>query len=405
MTTQETRSSAVLNTPAMSRDTMRYETAAPAIFERLGVVPVVNCCGVYTDLGGSVLSPSVWAAMAEVNTSFVDMIELLHESGQRIAAMVGAEAARVVPGASAAIALGTAACIARSSGAISEQLPNTGAASRDVLLQSGHGYKYDRCVSLAGGRIVRVGDDNGATLEMLDSRISADSAMMLLPAHLDGVAGTVPLRDAMALARRRELPTFVDAAYMNYPTSLMGSFTAAGADLVCFSAKYFGGPNAGGFICGRRDLLDAVTGVDFTRYESGQHLKFGRAFKLDRQTIVAVVVALEEWFAMDHGARWQGYSDRVQTILSAVRDVDGVQARSASFTMDERLVAEPVNCVMLEFDAHGPWSAETVATKLAAGNPSVRTVQLNGSLVIAVDALLDGQETLVADRLKIALGR
>src|SRR5262245_11586160 len=83
---------------------------AGSIFDRLGVRPVVNACGVYTDLGGSVLSPGVWAAMTDVNRSFVSMVELLERTGALLAARVGAEAARVTPGASAAIALGAAAC-------------------------------------------------------------------------------------------------------------------------------------------------------------------------------------------------------------------------------------------------------------------------------------------------------
>ena len=45
------------------------------------------------------------------------MDELLDAAGARIAALCGAEAARVVPGASAGIALAIGACIARGDGA------------------------------------------------------------------------------------------------------------------------------------------------------------------------------------------------------------------------------------------------------------------------------------------------
>tara|TARA_B100000686_G_C16183334_1_gene662067 strand:- start:418 stop:594 length:177 start_codon:yes stop_codon:yes gene_type:complete len=33
------------------------------IFEHLGIDQVINGCGIYTDLGGSMLSPDVWNAM------------------------------------------------------------------------------------------------------------------------------------------------------------------------------------------------------------------------------------------------------------------------------------------------------------------------------------------------------
>jgi D-glucosaminate-6-phosphate ammonia-lyase len=376
-------------------------TVDDTIFERLAVRPVINCCGVYTDLGGSVLSPGVWAAMEEVNRSYVGMVELLERTGSVLARLVGAEAARVTPGASAAIALGTAACITGTDGEASERLPVTAGLKSKVILQRRHAYKYDRCVSLAGGRLVLVGDDRGTTLEMIDAAIDSDTAMILAPAHLDGADGTVPFEQVAALARRRDVPTFVDAAYMNYPTSLMSTFTAAGAALVCFSAKYFGGPNAGGFICGRRDLVDAVAAVDFTQYESGRYRKFGRAFKMDRHMVVGVVVALQEWMAMDHDARWAGYLRKVETIKAYVDGIAGIRAEPGYFTMDERLLGEPVNCLILGFDA-GP-TAENVAAVLASGVPSIRTVLMDGLVVIAVDTLLDGQELVVGKRLAAAL--
>ena len=74
-----------------------------SIFARLDVPPVINASGIYTDLGGSRLSPTVWAAMTEANEHFIDMVELLARSGEVIADLIGVEAARVTPGASAAL--------------------------------------------------------------------------------------------------------------------------------------------------------------------------------------------------------------------------------------------------------------------------------------------------------------
>ena len=77
------------------------------VFEKFRVRPVINACGIYTDLGGSVFSPGVRQAMHEVNRSFVRMVDLLDRAGEMLASLLSAEAARVVPGASAAITLGT----------------------------------------------------------------------------------------------------------------------------------------------------------------------------------------------------------------------------------------------------------------------------------------------------------
>src|SRR3954465_1997695 len=116
----------------------------------LGVRRVINACGIYTDLGGSCLSPEGWAAGAEGNRRGAPVPELLDAAGARIAELVGAEAARVVPGASAGIALAVGACIARGDGAVGEALPATDAV---VLMQRAHAYKYARCARLAGARV------------------------------------------------------------------------------------------------------------------------------------------------------------------------------------------------------------------------------------------------------------
>jgi len=104
------------------------------VFEKFRVRPVINACGIYTDLGGSVFSPGVRQAMHEVNRSFVRMVDLLDRAGEMLASLLSAEAARVVPGASAAITLGTAACIAGRDGHAWEQLPDTTGLKNEVCL-------------------------------------------------------------------------------------------------------------------------------------------------------------------------------------------------------------------------------------------------------------------------------
>ncbi len=380
-----------------------HKKYSPGIFERLGTKPVINACGIYTDLGGSVLSPGVWGAMEQANRSFVRMVELLEKSGQILADLMGAEAARVTPGASAAIALGTAACMTGMDGPSWERLPDATGVKNEVIMQRGHRYKYARCARLTGAKIVEAGDADGTTPEQLAAAVGPNAAAILFPAHLDGKAGTVPLRQVTAVARERSVPTLVDAAYLNYPPEIMRSFNATGADLVCFSAKYFWGPNSGGFLCGRKDLIDAVAGVDFTQYESGKYLSFGRPFKLDRHIIVATVVALEEWLSMDHKARWQSYGRKVETIMRALRGVRGVSLTPQYFTMDERLEPHPINCLAIGFEARSGLTAPQVCDALAAGDPRIATVVLGDVLVVAVDTVLDGQETIIAECLRSAL--
>ena len=360
--------------------------------------------GFIRTLGAAVFSPRVWQAMQEINQSFVRMVDLLDRSGEMLASLLGAEAARVVPGASAAITLGTAACIAERDGHAWEQLPDTSGLRNEVVIQKAHRYKYDRMVRIAGGRLVEVGSENGATLPELQGAFGPQTAMVLFPAHLERKSGTIPLSDVSSVARGHKVPVFVDAAYMNDPPSLMSTFLPRGADLVCFSAKYFWGPNSSGFVGGRRDLIEAVAGIDFTRYESGRYLTFGRPWKMDRHTIVATVAALEEWLAMDHQARWANYREKVAAMRSLLADIPGIRTEQKYFTMDERLLEDPVNCMILQLPG-GAAQVEQVSAELLAGDPSIATVVLDDKLVVAVDTVLANQHELMVTRLQDILGQ
>jgi D-glucosaminate-6-phosphate ammonia-lyase len=389
----------IQSSPTGGQKMLPSTTTGKTTFAKFGVRPVINACGIYTDLGGTVFSARVWQAMQEINQSFVRMIDLLDRSGEMIASLVGAEAARVVPGASAAITLGTAACIAGKDGHAWEQLPDTAGLKSEVLIQKAHRYKYDRMVRIAGGRLIEVGIPALTTAAEFEKACSPRTAMVMYPAHLESRSGTLSMREVSRIARQHGIPLLVDAAYMNYPTSLMRGYLDAGADLVCFSAKYFWGPNSGGFLCGRRDLIEAVAGIDFTRYESGKYLTFGRPFKLDRHTIVGTVAALEEWFAMDHAARWLTYENKVAAMRAQLADLQGVTTASRYFTMDERLIDEPVSCMTIELKG-GPPEVERVSSELLAGDPSIATVVLDDKLVVAVDTLLGDQHLQIAARLR-----
>jgi L-seryl-tRNA(Ser) seleniumtransferase len=344
--------------------------ARMSVYDALGVRRVVNACGIYTDLGGSVLAPAAWAAASEANLTWAAMDELLDASGARIAALCGAEAARVVPGASAGIALAIAAGIARGSGAVMEALPRTDAV---VLMQRGHEYKYARCATLPGARVEWT-DDIVAALE-------PGAAALLHPAHLDGVPGTVALDVLAPLARAAGVNVVVDAAYLSFPLSELEHWARA-ADAACFSAKYFWGPNAGGFIAGRAHYVSDIAAIDFTGYESGHWRTFGRAFKLDRATVAATVAALEAWTVLDHDARLAGYAELASVLAARCADLPGASVELKQFTLDEQLVDGPVNALLVRGRSPAP-----LVAALAAGDPSIRAMAFGDALMLCTEAL------------------
>lgn len=361
-----------------------------SVLDELGVKPVINARGVYTDLGGSSLSPTVWAAMEESNRWFVDLPELLERSGDAIASLVGAEAARVTTGAAGGLALGTAACLAGTDRSRIEQLPDTSGIEARVLIQAGHRYKYDRCVRMVGATLVET--------NRLEDGLEAGAAAVCFPAHLDGAAGTLPLSETIELARRHGVPVLVDAAYQIDPPERMRQLATAGADLVCFSAKYYGGPNAAGFVCGTRALVEAVGTNDFTRFESGEHHRYGRPFKLDRQIIVATYVALREWLEGDHDERREAYERRVEVLRDHLAHNPGLELAPMCFTMEETLAEAPVNCLVIR--GRPP---ESVDAALREGTPSILAHVVGDAIVVVVETVADEDVELLAERLAESL--
>jgi D-glucosaminate-6-phosphate ammonia-lyase len=379
-------------------------SAVPSVFDRLGVAAVINAAGIYTDLGGSRLGPSIWSDLTELNEYFVRIPALLDKTGSSIAGLLGAQAARIAPGASAAIALAVGACMTGDSGPRWEQLPDTTGLKNEVVMAHNplSSYKYTVCVRSPGAKIVAAGDASGTNEAQLRGSINENTAAVFLPAHLEGHQNTLNLADTVKIAHAAGVPVVVDAAYMNFPPDIMRSYTRAGADLVCFSAKYYAGPNAGGFVAGRADLIRSVAGLDFTRFESGKYRSFGRPFKMGRYEIAATWLALESWFATDHDARLQGYYDLAVQLQRSIGTLPWISSQLRCFTLDERLQPAPVNCVALDFADAAPIKATDLAAALSLGSPSIEAVVLDDKLLLVTELLEPKDVGLIAGRVREA---
>src|SRR5258708_4823195 len=128
----------------------------------LGVRPFINCCSVRTMHGGSLMLPQVRAAIDAASRQFVNLDELMDAAGRRIAELTGAEWGIVTCGSAAAVALGTAACVAGNDPAKMLRLPFTeGMVNRVIIpwLQRGADL-----VIYSGGKFLRGPQTSGLLL-------------------------------------------------------------------------------------------------------------------------------------------------------------------------------------------------------------------------------------------------
>jgi D-glucosaminate-6-phosphate ammonia-lyase len=366
------------------------------IFEEIGVKPVINARGHATVLGGSTPSGRVKEAMEAADRYYVEMRELLERSGQIIAGLLECEAAYVTPGAAAALALGTAACITGDDVEKMARLPDTRDLKNKVLIQGAHHYPYQRTVTIVGTKLVFVGDQSGTTPAQLEAALGPDVANVLYPAHLEGLPGTLSLDQVIEIAHAGGVPVLVDAAGQVYPIERFKSYTKRGADLVAFGSKYFGGVNSAGILCGRKELIEAAVPQGFIGFETVTNRKgFGRPLKLDRQEIVGVVVALQEWMTMDHDRRLQRQEQRLATVSRAV---DGLAGVSTEVLKSEGAAPRVLRVAVDPASARR--SAEAVAQALRDGDPSIAVGGDQGAIFVNVSTVHDGDEELIARRLR-----
>ena len=368
------------------------------VYERLGVRRVINAWGVATELGGWGQSERVTQAMEEANRGTVEMQELLRKSGDFIADLLGVETAFVTSGGAAAQALSVAACMAGTDPDRIAQLPDTTGMKNEVVIQKRNRYMFDRCYTLTGASLTEAGDDDGTTEDDLDAAIGPNTAAVayyIQPPIDDAI---VSLEETVALARSRGVTALADACSQIYPLDYFRR-CAQSADLVTFGAKYMGAPHSAGFVCGKRDLIDAVSAQSFVTYHYDGGKAVGRAMKIDRHEIIGVVTAIEDWFTMDHEERILKYESRFAVIDDALRDVDGVSTR--------RIEVPHYVPYMMLVDVDEPVvgkTAEQVRVELDNGSPRIWVGAEDCSLRVVVNCMSDEETAVVAERLREALG-
>jgi len=377
-----------------------HTTDTRSVYEELGVKRVINAIGSVTLLGGSMLTPKVQAAMVAANTSFVDMEELLDKSGKAIANLLGAEAAYVTSGCFAALVLSAAAIMTGKDPEKIARLPDTTGMKSEFLIQKRMRYHYDRCVTVPGGRLIEVGDDRGTSTRQLEAAIGPQTAGILYLARAEGSEGILTIPEVVNIARKKGVPLLVDAAAEVYPLERMTSLPRSGADLVCFGAKYFGSTNSSGLLCGRRDLVEAAVLNGFIAYEAKGNRCLGRGYKVDRQEVIATLVALQEWLTMDHEEQFRLQKQRLQVISEGLAGLPHVKAEE----LWERQGPWMRLRIALDEAALGK-TATSVGQELKEGDPSIWVRVEGNTLFIAAHTLSDGEEKVIAERLRALLSK
>jgi L-seryl-tRNA(Ser) seleniumtransferase len=263
---------------------------------------VINATGVvlHTNMGRSPLAQEAVEAMARSALRYSNL-ELDLATGERgsrsvhveslLCRLTNAEAAIVVNNNAAAVLLMLSALCAGRDVVV----------SRGELVEIGGAFRVPDIIVQGGARLVEVGTTNKTHLDDYNAAVTKDTGA-LLKVHSSNfkIVGFTeePDLDALAaLARDRGVPflvdwgsgVMVDLGLFDLDHELtMPELLALGADLVTFSGdKLLGGPQ-GGFIVGRKELVERC-----------RRHPLARAFRIDKLTLAGIEATLKLYLEKD----------------------------------------------------------------------------------------------------------
>mgnify|MGYP006283656929 CR=1 FL=1 len=361
-----------------------------SIYEKLNLKNVINASGKMTTLGVSTIDETVGENMKKAGMSFVKINDLINKAGKKIAEYTGAEDACVTVGASAGIAISTAACIAKDDLSKIEQLPFSQGLNNEVILQKGHAINFGapitQMISLGGGVPVEVGSSNQVKPSHIEQAINKKTAALLyVKSHHSVQKGMVSIEDMLEIAAEHNLPLILDGA----AEEEFKRYISLGVDLVIYSgSKALEGPTSG-FITGKENLIS---------YCKLQYEGIGRAMKIGKENIMGLLKAIQIYFNKN---RKKEIRDQKTKMKKLATKIDKLKGLVASVIQDEAgreiyRTQIKVNPNILGINAFD------LIEKLKNGNPAIYTRNHYANLnIINIDPrpLNEGEIDIIFDRL------
>lgn len=278
------------------------------VYSRLGVKTVINCRGTWTYLSGSLEFPEVHEAQIEAGKYFVNVIELQHGIGRRLAELTGAESGMITSGAAGAMAVATAGCMAGTDDKYVWQLPDITGLKHEVVMVGGRS-AFDSAIRLTGAKLVLV-----YSPEELSNAINENTAM-IYTTHLGD-----ELQKELAIGKDKKVPMLLDDAAGIPPASNLKLYARMGIDLYTFSGgKGLRGPQCSGVLLGRKDLIEAAIMNSCPREGA-----VCRPMKVGKEEMIGCLTAVETWLSLDEKKLYGEWNDRIDNIRKLVETVPGV---------------------------------------------------------------------------------
>ena len=372
----------------LSAQTSVTKTAGTALerdfFKELGLRTFINAAGTYTSMTGCLMPKEVTDAIGYGATEYVNLDDLQDKVGERIAELLSCEYATVTSGCFGAMSIAMAGVLCGNDPKKVKQLPNTEGWVNEVIIQEGHQIGYAQALTNVGAKVVLV-----KTAKEMEKAINKKTAMMwYLNANTEN--GEVKWEEFVAIAKKHNIPTFIDCAADVPPVSNLFRFTEMGFDMVGFSGgKGLRGPQSAGLLLGKRKYIEAARMHTPPRGET-----IGRGMKVNKEEVLGMLVALELYLNKDHDKEWKLWEDQIELISNSALAVEGVRTE-----IHVPKHANHVPSLRIQWDeSKVKITADEARRQLREGHPSIQTVGNKTTIGITTWMMTPGQERIVAKR-------
>ena len=356
------------------------------ILKELGIRTFVNAAGTYTAMTASLMHDEVVETIKQGAKQFAMLDEVQDKVGEKIAELCHAEAATVTAGCWSALVLGTAGVLTGMDMKKVAQLPDVTGMKAEVIVQKGHNIGYVHALTNTGAIIVEI-----ETVQELEKAINEKTAMMWF---LNSYApmGKIQHEQWVSIAKKHKIPTMIDMAADVPPVSNLWKYNDLGFDLVCVSGgKAMRGPQSAGILMGKKELIAAAR---LSAPPRGGNI--GRGMKVNKEEVLGMYVALEKYINQDHDAEWKMWESKIDTIAKSVDSIEGVKIE-----ISVPPIANHTPLLFISWDeSKVKTSNKDLMLKLRNGSPSIEVMANGTGINITVFMLQDGEEKIVAKRVR-----
>lgn len=386
-------------------------------YERLGLKRVINAATCLTSIGGSKPDPRVFEAMQEASQGFIQIHELQHAVGQRIADLFGVEAGHPTAGAVNALMISVAACMFKGTELeehdplgpiewtnIIQRLPlHTKDLKNEFIILGNSRSEYDHAIECAGGKRVQAGSTDGVTVQDLKDAFTDKTAALY---YTQTPTVKMSIKEFCSVAHELGVPAIVDAAPFLTHKEIPKKVIDDGADLVIFSGgKQLGSINNTGLLLGRKDL------IKLAHLNSYPFDGIARGCKMSRETIMGLLRTVEIFVNEDRNDYYKAQNQKSKELSKHFAAINGL---SSGVIYEPNILdgATPPSLIWITPDS-GTVPLRKIYDELLNGAPSIRTLhepfflttEAGNRITMKVEYLIPGDDDIIIKRLTEILSR